>query len=346
VIVMTPSTSSPIDVCGQAPHLSAAPTGADYGSQSAGSGAEPAVNTRKPAATGGESPGWYRGDVLQRIARLAIGAPRRIIAVAALVMVAAGIFGIPVAKSLSAGGFQDPTSESARATRLLTDKFGQGDMQLLFVVSSPQGFDSSAAHAVGAQIADQLRRSPHVASVSSAWSSPPAAAAELVSRDGKSGLIVAGITGEENKAQNYARSLSDRLAHDRGGVTVRSGGFAMVNAQITEQTQRDVLLMESIALPLSFIVLVWVFGGLLAAALPVVIGGVAIVGSLAVLRVLTLATHVTIFALNLTTALGLALAIDYTLLIITRFRDELASGASRDDALVRTMATAGRTVYL
>ncbi|MBV8294512.1 MAG: MMPL family transporter, partial [Mycobacterium sp.] len=116
------------------------------------------------------------------------------------------------------------------------------------------------------------------------------------------------------------------------------------NAQITEQAQRDVLVMESIAVPLSFIALVWVFGGLLAAALPVAIGAVAILGSLAVLRVLTLATHVSIFALNLTTALGLALAIDYTLLIITRFRDELAGGATRDDALVRTMATAGRTV--
>jgi RND superfamily putative drug exporter len=118
----------------------------------------------------------------------------------------------------------------------------------------------------------------------------------------------------------------------------------MVNAQITEQAQRDVFLMESIAIPLSFVVLVWVFGGLLAAALPVAIGAVAILGSLAVLRVITLATHVSIFALNLTTALGLALAIDYTLLIITRFRDEQAGGASRDSALVRTMATAGRTV--
>ncbi|MBV8178260.1 MAG: hypothetical protein JO045_05515, partial [Mycobacterium sp.] len=73
--------------------------------------------------------------MLQRIARLALAAPLQLIAVAALVMVAAAIVGIPAAKSLSAGGFQDPTSESARATRLLTDKFGQGDMQLLFVVS-------------------------------------------------------------------------------------------------------------------------------------------------------------------------------------------------------------------
>ena len=118
----------------------------------------------------------------------------------------------------------------------------------------------------------------------------------------------------------------------------------MVNAQITSQSQRDLLLMESIAIPFSFLVLVWVFGGLLAAALPVAVGGLAIVGSMAVLRIITFSTDVSIFALNLTTAMGLALAIDYTLLIITRFRDEVAGGADRDEALIRTMATAGRTV--
>ena len=106
----------------------------------------------------------------------------------------------------------------------------------------------------------------------------------------------------------------------------------MVNVQITEQSQRDLLVMESLAIPLSFLVLVWVFGGLLAAALPVAVGVMAILGSLAVLRLISFGTDVSIFALNLTTAMGLALAIDYTLLMISRYRDELADGASRDDA--------------
>jgi hypothetical protein len=100
----------------------------------------------------------------------------------------------------------------------LIGKFGQGDMQLLIVVSSPDGFDSAAARAVGAQIADRLRGSPHVASVTSAWTSPPAAAAELVSKDRKSGLIVAGISGEENLAQPVrvgSQRVRDEL-DDRG----------------------------------------------------------------------------------------------------------------------------------
>ena len=259
-------------------------------------------------------------------------------------MVAAGIFGIPVAKSLSAGGFQDPTSESARATQLLTDKFGQGDLQLLITVCAPDGFASGPARAAGTDIAGQLSRSSHVPSVASAWTVPAEAATELVSRDGKCGLVVAGVSGGKNNAQKYADALSDEVTHDRDGVTVRSGGLAMVNRQITELSQRDLLLVEVIAVPLSFIVLIWVFSGLLAAAVPIAIGGMAILGSMAVLHVIALGTDVSIFALNLSTAMGLALAIDYTLLIISRFRDELAGGASRDDALVRTMMTAGRTV--
>jgi RND superfamily putative drug exporter len=285
--------------------------------------------------------------LLHRIALLAIAAPRRTIAVAAIVMAAAAIFGIPVAESLSAGGFADPTSESARATTTLKDKFGQGDVQLLFVVTAPDGVSASespAVRAVGTEIADQLARSAHVTSVTSAWTAPPPAAASLLSKDGRSGLIVAGIGGGETDSQKYAEALSHQFANDRNGITVRSGGLAMVNAQITAQAQHDVLVMEAIAIPLSFLVLAWVFGGLLAAALPVAIGGMSILGALAVLRVITFTTDVSIFALNLSTALGLALAIDYTLLIVSRFRDEMAGGATRDDALIRTMATAGRTV--
>ena len=91
----------------------------------------------------------------------------------------------------------------------------------------------------------------------------------------------------ENNIQQRAKELADQLVHDRDGVTVRAGGAAMVDVQITEQSQRDLLLMESLAIPLSFVVLVWVFGGLLAAAIPVAVGGMAILGALAVLRGVT-----------------------------------------------------------
>jgi RND superfamily putative drug exporter len=283
--------------------------------------------------------------MLHRIALLALAAPRRIIAAAVLVMAACGVFGIPVAGQLSAGGFQDPTSESAQATKLLVDKFGQGDMELLISVTDDAGgAQGPAARAVGSDIVAQLQGASGVANVVSAWTAPPNAAPALVSKDGKTGLIVAGITGGETGAQKHAKELTDRLVHDRDGVTVRAGGEAMTYVQINAQSEKDLLLMESIAIPLSFVVLVWVFGGLIAAALPLAVGGFAILGSMAVLRAITSVTDVSIFALNLTVAMGLALAIDYTLLIISRYRDELAEGADRDAALVRTMTTAGRTV--
>ena len=155
---------------------------------------------------------------------------------------------------------------------------------------------------------------------------------------------MANLKGGENDAQKNAQTLSDQFVHDREGVTVLAGGPAMQYAQINTQNQEDLVLMEMIAIPLSFLVLVWVFGGLLAAALPMALGALAVVGSMTVLRLVTYTTEVSIFALNLSTALGLALAIDYTLLIVSRYRDELAEGSDPHQALIRTMATSGRTV--
>lgn len=282
--------------------------------------------------------------MLLKIARSAIAAPRRVVALAVLLFVGAAIFGVPVASKLSAGGFGDPASESARASRLLMDKFNRSDQQMLITVSSPGGVRSDAARGVGADIVAGLQRSPHVVNVSSPWTSAPAAAASLISKDGNTGLIVADLRGGESDAQKYAQALADELVHDRNGVTVRAGGMAMAYAQVNSQSERDLVVMEAIAIPLSFVVLVWVFGGVLAAALPVAVGLIAIVGSMSILRLITFGADVSIFALNLSTAMGLALAIDYTLLIISRYRDELAEGAPGAQALLRTMLTAGRTV--
>jgi len=281
---------------------------------------------------------------MQTIARLAIGGPRRVLATALLFMVGSAIFGVPCVKTLAGGGFQDPGSESARATALLAEKFHRTDTQMLIMLSSQAGAESAAVRSVGTYIVGRLDISPYVAYVVSPWKAAPQAAASLISKDGKSALIVADIIGGERDAPIYAQKLSDELVRDRDGVVVRAGGLAAVDAQIKEQTEQDLLMMESIAVPVSFLVLVAVFGGLLAAALPVFVSGLAIFGSMAALREITSYTDVSIFALNLATMMGLALAIDYTLLILSRYRDELAGGAARDEALVRTMATAGRTV--
>jgi putative drug exporter of the RND superfamily len=286
--------------------------------------------------------------VLQRIACLAVAAPRRVILAASLIMVGAALFGVPVFGSLPSGGFQDPASESSRAAKRLLDTFGQADMQLVFVVTAPDGADGAAARDTGLDIIGSLKNSPDVIQVASPWTSPPQASSRLLSTDGRSALIAAGMTGGADDAPKHAQRLAGQIDRSvlprHGGVSVLSGGSAMVYTQVNGQTQRDVLLMESIAVPLSLLVLVWVFGGIVAAVLPVTVAGLAIFGSMSALRLLAFYTDVSVFALNLATALSLALAIDYTLLIVSRYRDELAAGADRDLALLRTMVTAGRTV--
>jgi uncharacterized membrane protein YdfJ with MMPL/SSD domain len=263
---------------------------------------------------------------------------------AVLVMIGTAIFGIPVAKSLSAGGGLDPDSESSRASALLSQKFGQGDMSMLITVTSDNGARGWHATAVGTDLVRRLENSAAVGEVLSAWTAPPSSAPAFVSKDGRTGLIVAAISGGETDAQLNAKRLYDELVHDRDGIQVRAGGEATVYWQVNEQTQKDLLFMEAVALPLSFVVLVWVFGGLIAAALPVGVGVFAILGSMASLHVVSLFANVSIFALNLAVAMGMALAIDYTLLILSRYRDELAAGQTRDAALIATMTTAGRTV--
>jgi RND superfamily putative drug exporter len=281
--------------------------------------------------------------MLHGITRFAIVGPRRILITALLLMVAAGLYGAPVMEKLSAGGFRNPAAESWYASQMPAGKFGQGDMQLIVSVTSDAGARSDAARNAADDLVTRLRDYPFVTQVYSAWTTPPEMARSMVSDDGKTGLIVAGISGGENGAQKNGRTLLP-LLHDRDGVTVKPGGEVMTYIEANDQSKRDLLTMEAIALPLSFVILIWVFGGLAAAAVPLAVGGFAIVGSIAMMRGLASHTEVSIFALNLIIAMGLALAIDYTLLIVSRFRDEIADGADRDEALMRTMTTAGRTV--
>lgn len=280
--------------------------------------------------------------MLIMLARLASVAPRLVIGTALVAMAGLGIVGAPVGQYLSTGGFQDPNAESTIANRYLADVFKQGYQPLTLLVQATQGIRSPQAQQVLAEIDMQLRGSPNVASVSVPLGTEPETDS-LISRDGKSALVIAGINGGERRSSLNANDLAKQISGSKiAGVTVAAGGAA-VYGEINDQSRRDVVVSEAIAIPIIFVVLVWAFGGAVAALIPSLVGGFSILGSMAILRLLAQVTDVSVFALNLCVALGMALSIDYSLLIISRYREEAKLHAP-DLAIKNTMATAGRTV--
>ncbi|MEV5647728.1 MMPL family transporter [Nocardia sp. NPDC052254] len=282
--------------------------------------------------------------MLTRIARLTTRHPKRaLLAALALALLCAG-FGATVTAHLHAGGFTSDSAESTRASKIVADSFGGAEPNLVLVVHSEEGVNSKAARAVAAEVTDRLGARPDTIGVRSYWTSPPQMAGALRGTDGKSALIMAYLTGGDDKAQRTAGDIEATLGDTPPGITVRAGGAAAIFHDVNDQVTKDLALAEGIAIPLTAIVLILVFGSVVAASLPLAVGIFAILCTLALLRGFTLFTDVSIYALNMTTALGLALAIDYSLFIVSRYREELAAGATHPDAAVRAVQTAGRTV--
>jgi RND superfamily putative drug exporter len=278
------------------------------------------------------------------LAQLAVRSPRRIVVAALLFAVVAAVFGIPVSASLPAGGYEVPNSESGRAERLLNDKFGAGGMPVVFTITGPADVNSPAVRVRGQAIVDALRASGDARQVISYWTAPQAVAASMVSADRRTALVVAQIAGSDGDAPPRAHAIAQSLTGTRDDITVSAGGQAITYYDINRQSRDDLITTEIIAIPTTFIVLVWIFGSAVAALLPIAIAVLAIAGTTAALRGLFMITDVSVFAINLATALSLALAIDYALFIINRYREELSTGLPREQALIRTMSTAGRTV--
>jgi RND superfamily putative drug exporter len=244
--------------------------------------------------------------------------------------------------ALKAGGFDNPASGSSKARTILDDNFG-GSPNLLLLVTPGTGTDltSPATVAAADRVTGLLRQDRDVDSVTSWWSTRQDS---LRAADGRSGMIAVHVRGDESAAATSARRLIDRTTTRTGPVTIRAGGQLGVGDDVTNQVAKDLAIAEAIAVPLTLVLLLLAFGSAVAAVLPLAVGLMAIAGAFGVLDVLGHLTDVSTYAINLTTAMGLGLAIDYSLLIVNRFREELVAEQSIESALRRTLQTAGRTV--
>ncbi|MGX1474845.1 UNVERIFIED_CONTAM: RND superfamily putative drug exporter [Streptomyces canus] len=277
-----------------------------------------------------------------RWTRLVTARPRLSLLAALVVTLLAVLAGSGVADRLGAGGWEDPDAESTYATKALEREFPDSQPNLLLLVDAGDAsVDDPAVAAEAKRLTARLAAEKDITGVGSYWSaSSPALRAE----DGHEALIAARITGDEKQMGKTLDRVAPALRGTHGPVKVEIGGIVAVRHEMQTIIQEDLTRAEMIALPITLLLLVMVFGSAVAALLPLGIGIVAILGTNAVLRGLTEFTDVSVFAMNLTTALGLGLAIDYALFIVRRFREELATGADPLPAIGTTLRTAGRTV--
>ena len=291
------------------------------------------ASSRNPALRGNGQGRRMTGPAGSFVVRRA----RLVLVAAMLAVVGFGVLGFGAFGKLKTGGFQDPGADSTTAQTLTDQRFGGADGVVLLVHAKAGTVDSAPARAAGAEAASRLAAVPGVSNVVSYWQTRNPG---LRSKDGKYALILGSIRSDLNLSSSELASLRSH----NGQVDVTVGGSAAIGNDILKQVAKSLGIAEGIAVPIILALLVLAFGSVVAALLPLAIGMIAILGTFAELFVLGSVTNVAIYAINLTTALGMALGIDYSLLIVSRFREELGRGQEPAEAIVRTVQTAGRTI--
>jgi trehalose monomycolate/heme transporter len=258
---------------------------------------------------------------------------------------AAAVFGLGVFGSLSNGGFEDPASQSARslAAEHATFTSHDADVVVIYSSSSMTVGDPAFKTSVSNVIAGLPKGA--VAGVTSWYQNPSPA---LISHDQHATRVILSLSGT---TQSQKSNLYDQVRPhlDARGLTTSVGGQWAVFNDVNHTVSKDIARAEGISMPIVFILCLLIFGSLVSALMPTLVGSVAVFGAFAIVRLMTMATDVSIFSINVITLLGMGLAIDYSLFVVSRFREELARqpGTDREHvnvAIATTMATAGRTV--
>ena len=258
----------------------------------------------------------------------------------------AGAVGSLIFSRLDSGGYSDPNSDSYKVYEYLRDDLKVEDPAVVVVIDAGDRDVTESAVAQQALALEKMMAAEKgVTRTLSFWGS--GADANLKSADGKAAYVLIYGEGEafSPDSADLGKLFQEKYDGEFSGLRLYAGGVAVVGHAITKKISDDLKIAEAISIPLTFILLAFVFGALAASAMPLIVGVSAIVGAFFILYLISLFTSVSVYALNLTTGMGLGLGIDYALLMVNRFREELNKGKSVDDSVITTMATAGKTVF-
>jgi putative drug exporter of the RND superfamily len=282
--------------------------------------------------------------LFERLGHLVVRRRAAILVSSILLTIISGVVGVQAFSQLSSAGYSDPGSDSAAALTYLKENFVARNPAILLVVDAKESVDNPAVAGRALDLERAVSAEQGVESTLSYWSA--GGASPLRSADGKAAYIFVYASGDNfERSSDLGGRIQDRYDGDFNGLRVYASGIAVFSHAANERIKIDLARSEAIAVPLTLILLVIVFGAFAAAFMPLVVGLAAIAGSFMILWLVTLTTDVSVFALNLITGLGLGLGIDYSLLVVNRFREEMQKGHSVEEAVVRTITTAGRTVF-
>jgi len=284
--------------------------------------------------------------MFENLGRVLVNYRKAAVALFVIGILVAGAVGSLIFSRLDSGGYSDPNSDSYKVYEYLRDDLKVEDPAVVVVIDAGNRDVTEPAVAQQALALEKLMAQEEgVTRTLSFWGA--GSDANLKSADGKAAYVLIFGEGEAFSpgSQDLGKLFQEKYDGEFSGLRLYAGGVAVVGHAITKKISDDLKIAEAISIPLTFILLAFVFGALAASAMPLIVGVSAIVGAFFILYLISLFTAVSVYSLNLTTGMGLGLGIDYALLMVNRFREELNKGKSVDESVITTMATAGKTVF-
>jgi putative drug exporter of the RND superfamily len=284
--------------------------------------------------------------MFENLGRVLVNYRKAAVALFVIGILVAGAVGSLIFSRLDSGGYSDPNSDSYKVYEYLRDDLKVEDPAVVVVIDAGDRDVTEPAVAQQALALEKLMAQEEgVTRTLSFWGA--GSDANLKSADGKAAYVLIFGEGEAFSpgSQDLGKLFQEKYDGEFSGLRLYAGGVAVVGHAITKKISDDLKIAEAVSIPLTFILLAFVFGALAASAMPLIVGVSAIVGAFFILYLISLFTAVSVYSLNLTTGMGLGLGIDYALLMVNRFREELNKGKSVDESVITTMATAGKTVF-